>query len=104
MHAVVNSFALREGVDWTALASQVDEFQRQLAAERPDFRGIALVRVSEAQAIFLVFFDNRQALDDISHKIAGPWFAEHVRPLLAGSVNRQVGEIVSAPMQQTAEG
>lgn len=99
MDAVINSFTLKEGTDWPTLAAQVDEFQQRLAGERPEFRGVSLVRVSDTQAILVVLFDDRKSLDDISRDIAVPWFAEHVRPHLAGPVNRQVGEIVAGRLE-----
>jgi hypothetical protein len=102
MYVVVNHMKLQEGVDWPALESQVDQFQSRLSHERSDFRGISLVRVSAAEAIFLVFFDTREALDDISRNIAAPWFAEHVRAYLIEPVDRRVGEIVAGYMKQAA--
>jgi hypothetical protein len=99
MHIVVNNFLLKENIDWHALQSTVDQFQIQLAKTRSDFRGVSLVRVNDTKAIFVVLFDTREALDDISSNIAAPWFAEHVRPYLAGPVDRQVGEIVAGHMK-----
>lgn len=61
------------------------------------------MRVSDTQAIFLVLFDDRESLDDISRNFAAPWFAEHVRPLLAGPVNRQVGKMVAGAHEVACE-
>lgn len=102
MHIVVNHFTLRETVDWPALESKVDQFQVHLSNERSDFRGVSLVRVSDTKAIFVVLFDGRESLDDISKNIAAPWFAEHVRPYLDGPMDRHAGEIVAGHMKQTA--
>lgn len=99
MHIVVNPLPLQEKVDWSALQAQVDQFHSWLSGERPEFRGVSLVRASDTQAILLVLFDDRESLDDISKNIAAPWFAEHVRPSLAGPVDRQVGEIVAGHMK-----
>lgn len=99
MHTVVNHFTLQPSTDWTGLISKIDQFQMEVAAERPDFVGASLVRVDDTNAIFLAFFETREALDDISRNRAGPWFAEHVRPHLAGPVDRQVGEIVAGYMK-----
>ena len=44
--------------------------------------------------MLLAFYANREVLDEVSSKIAGPWFAENVRPYLAGPVSRSVGEVV----------
>lgn len=99
MHVVVNQITLQESTDWADLATKVDQFQTKLAKEHAEFHGISLVRVSDSKAIFLVFFDNRDALDEISKNIAAPWFAEHVRPHLAGPVDRSTGEIVAGSMK-----
>ncbi len=99
MHIVVNHFTLQESVNWSALEEKVDQFQAHMASERSDFRGVSLARVNDAKAIFLVLFDSREALDDISKHLAAPWFAEHVRPYLDGPVDRQVGEIVAGHMK-----
>jgi len=79
----------------------VDQFQTRLAKEHAAYRSLSLVRVSDGKAIFIVFFDNRNALDDISKNIAAPWFAEYVRPHLAGPVDRAVGHIVAGSMKQS---
>lgn len=99
MHIVVNRFRLREDVDWPVLQSEVDRFHARVSRQREDLRGVSLVRVGDAEAIFLVLFETREALDDISRNIAAPWFAQHVRPFLAGPVDRQVGEIVAGPLK-----
>jgi len=51
--------------------------------------------VSETETVSLTFFASREALDEVSSKVAGPWFAENVRPHLAGPVERTVGEVVA---------
>jgi len=50
MHLVV-----AEAVDWPALEAKMDQFQAQISSEPLDFRGVCLVRVSDAKAIFPVF-------------------------------------------------
>lgn len=62
---------------------------------QPTFLGGQVVRVSDTESIALTFFETREALDDVSSKIAGPWFAENVRPYLGGPVERSVGEVVA---------
>jgi len=99
MHIVVNQFALQDSVDWADLQSKIDQLQALLSSQRRDFRGVSLVRVGDAKAILVVLFDNQEALEDISKNLAAPWFAEHIRPYLAGPVDRQVGEIVAGYMK-----
>lgn len=95
MHTVVNHLTLHESVDWPDVESKVEEFQASLSAERSEFRGVSLVRVSGTHAILLVFFTTLEALQEISRDIAAPWFTEHLKPYLAGPVDRHVGEIVA---------
>jgi len=66
-------------------------------SQRPGFLELKVVRVSDEEVVLLVFFETREALDELSREIAGPWFAEHVRPYLAGPVQRSVGEVMVLP-------
>jgi hypothetical protein len=66
-----------------------------MRARHPTFRGCSLIRVSNEAGIIVVTFDTREALDTFSKDVAAPWFAENVRPLLAGAVSRSVGEVVA---------
>jgi hypothetical protein len=93
MHAIVTKMTLGKPVDAPLLRSIEEGFLSQ-ARRRPEFLDLKLVRVSDTEAIFLVFFTTREALDEMSRDVAGPWFAEHVRPYLAGPVERSVGEVV----------
>ena len=95
MHIVVNHLALQSNVDWTRLETAVEQFQASLSKQRPEFHSVNLVRVSENEAIFLVLFEDLDSLNDISRNIAAPWFAEHFKPVLAGPVERHVGEVVA---------
>ena len=99
MHIVVTQLPLVDGVDWLEFQSKVDQFQGKLSAERPEFRGVSLVRVSDNKAILVVLFNDRESLDDISSNLAAPWFADNLKSYLAGPVDRQVGEIVAGSMK-----
>ena len=95
MHAVINHLPLQKTTDWAALSQLVNSFEAMLHAQYPAFRGCTLIRAGEDAGILVVTFDTREALDDISRNVAAPWFAEHVRPQLAGAVSRSVGEVVA---------
>ena len=95
MHAVINHLPLQATVDWSALAKLIAEFEAATKAEHPAMRGCTLIRADDDHGILVVTFDSREALDDISRNVAAPWFAEHVRPLLADAVSRSVGEVVA---------
>ncbi|MBZ9775021.1 hypothetical protein [Mesorhizobium sp. CO1-1-8] len=96
MHAVVNHLQIRPDADWTALSAKVDAFNNFIG--HPDFRGCNMIRASDQEAILVILFRTRDALDDVSRNDAGPWFAENVRPFLAGPVSRAAGEIVAGAM------
>ena len=95
MHAVINHLPLKNSVDWDGMADSVAKFELDLQQQYPAFHGCTLVRVADDAGILVVTFDTREALDDISRNVAVPWFAEHLRPLLAGAVSRSVGEVVA---------
>jgi hypothetical protein len=94
MHAVVNRITLGKPVDDALVRKLEDDLGPRMRA-RPGFVEARLVRVSDTEAIILVLFTTREALDEISKNVAAPWFAEHVRPYLAGPVQRSVGEVVA---------
>jgi hypothetical protein len=93
MYAVVNKLTLGKPIDDALLKKIETDFHPRIRQE-PGFVELRLVRVSDSEAVILGFFASRAALDDLSSRIAGPWFAEHVRPYLAGPVERSVGEVV----------
>ena len=95
MHAVINHLPLHKTTDWPALALLFQTFEEKTRTAHPAFRGVTLIRVDDDHAILVVIFDTREALDEISKNVAGPWFAENVRPLLAGAVSRSVGEVIA---------
>ena len=97
MHAIVNRLPIKPDTDWNALTAKVDGFNA--AIKHPDFRGLSLIRAGDNEAIVLVLFATRPALDEVSRDIAAPWFAENMRPHLAGAVSRSVGEIVAGALK-----
>ena len=100
MHIVVNHLTLQDSVDWVNLESAVERFQTEVSRQRPEFHGVSLVRIDENRAIFLVLFRDLDSLNEISREIAAPWFTEHFKPFLAGSVERHVGEVVAGALKQ----
>jgi len=93
MHAVVAKLTLAKPID-SALLAKVAEFVPRLQ-EHAGFVDLKLVRVSDSEAIALIFYSTRAAHQEISSKVGAPWFAEHLRPYLAGPVNNTVGEVVA---------
>jgi hypothetical protein len=97
MHAVINHLPIKTDTDWMALANKVDALNAAIIDS--NFRGLSLIRASDNEAIVLVLFTTRFALDKISRDIAAPWFAENIRPYLAGPVSRSVGEVVAGALR-----
>jgi len=92
MHAIVNHLPIKPDTDWADLASKVSAFNASI--DHPDFCGISMIRAdNNNEAIILVLFANRASLDEVSGKLAGPWFAANMKAHLCGPTNRSVGEV-----------
>ena len=94
MHVIINHLPLQKGVNWAALTRSFENLEVMLKSGEPEFRGCALVKESDEAATLVVTYATRAALARISHHVAGPWFAEHVRPMLDGPAVRTIGEVV----------
>jgi len=95
MFTIVTKLKLAKPLDAEILRRIEQEFFACAKEHNPGFLGAQVVSVSETESISIAFFETREALDDVSSKIAGPWFAENVRPYLGGPVERSVGEVVA---------
>jgi len=95
MYAVVNKLTLGKPIDDALRRALETEFYPQVRG-KPGFVDAHLVVVSETEAIVVGLYATREAMDDISKNVAAPWFAQHVRPYLAGPVQRSTGEVVSS--------
>ena len=93
MHAIVNTLKLARPFD-DEILHEIEEFFPRVREANVGFLGAKIVRVSELEVVLLAFYATREALDEVSSKVAAPWFAENVRPYLAGPVTRSVGEVV----------
>lgn len=94
MHAIVTKLKLGKPLDDEVMRKMEHEFFPRAKASNPGFLGAKVVRVSDTELILVAFYTTREVLDEVSSKIAGPWFAENVRPHLAGPVERSVGEVI----------
>ena len=94
MHAIVNHLPIKEGANWRELVAKFVAFDAATRKSHPDLLSTSLIRTSDAEAILGVYRD-RVSLDTISKTVAAPWFAENIRPHLAGPVSRSVGENVA---------
>jgi len=94
MLAIVNTMKLARPFDAELLRRVEDELFPSARAANAGFLGAKIVRVTDLEVVLLGFYADRESLDEVSSKIAGPWFAANVRPYLAGPVSRSVGEVV----------
>jgi hypothetical protein len=96
MHAVINHLPIKPDTDWAALAAKANAFNA--IVDHPDFRGLSMIRAADNEAIILVLFATRPALDDVSRNVAAPWFTENMKQYLAGPASRSVGEVVGGAL------
>jgi len=95
MHAIVNHLPMRDGADWADIAAKFDRFASEMRAAHPEFKSAIVLKVDEHESILVVTYTDRESLDRLSKEVAGPWFAQNIRPYLAGPVSRSVGVIVA---------
>ncbi len=95
MHTIITRLTLTKPLDAQLLRRIETEVFTRAKEVDAGFLGAQIVQVSDTETVMLVFFASREALDEVSSKVAGPWFAENVRPYLAGPVQRSVGEVVA---------
>lgn len=95
MHVVVNHLPIKPDADWDDMARRFDRFGDRVRAAHPEVLGMQVVRASAAEAILLIGFANAASMADFSSTVAAPWFAEHIRPFLAGPADRKTGEVVA---------
>jgi hypothetical protein len=95
MHAVVNHLPIRPDADWGEITAKAGSFFTGTKAAYPKLRSAVLIRVGAGEAIFVGVYDDRSTMEYVSSEVAGPWFAEHIRPYLSGPVARSTGEVVA---------
>lgn len=94
MHAVVNKLSLCKPID-KSLLDKMTQDMGPLLGDSPEFISVQIVSVSDDEAIIVALYKTLEGLNELSKNVAGPWFAEHVRPYLSGPVQRSVGEVVA---------
>jgi hypothetical protein len=94
MHAIVNTLKLARPLDDQMLEKIRTELFPRVREANAGFLGAKIVRVTDLEVVLVAFYSSREVLDELSSKIAGPWFAENIRPYLAGPVSRSVGEVI----------
>lgn len=94
MHAVVNHLPIRPDADWADIASKFDAFAAGVKRDFPQMKTAVLLKVSETEAIFVGVYADIETMKHVSSNVAAPWFAENIRPYLAGPAVRSAGEVI----------
>jgi hypothetical protein len=95
MHAVINHLPIKADADWGDIAAKFDAFARDVRARFPAMNTAVLTKASETEAIFIGIYDDPQTMQEVSSNVAAPWFAENIRPYLAGQANRSSGIVIA---------
>ncbi len=94
MHAVVNHLPIRPDADWTDIASKFDGFAASVKHDFPQMKTAVLLKVSDTEAIFVGVYADLETMQHVSTNVAAPWFAQNIRPYLAGPAARSAGEVI----------
>lgn len=95
MHAVVNHLPIRPDADWDDIAAKFDAFAKDVRKRFPAMNTAVLAKASQTEAIFIGIYDDPQTMQEVSSNVAAPWFAENIRPYLAGQANRSSGLVIA---------
>lgn len=95
MHAVVNHLPFKPDADWGDIARKFEAFAKDVRARFPAMNTAVLTKVSDTEGIFIGIYDDPETMQTVSSTVAAPWFAENIRPYLAGQVNRSSGIVVA---------
>jgi hypothetical protein len=95
MYAVVNHLPIKPSADWADIATKFAKFAEDTGKAFPKLKAAVLTKASDTEAIFTGVYDDRATAEHVSSNIAAPWFAENIRPYLAGPANRSAGEVIA---------
>jgi hypothetical protein len=95
MYAVVNQLPIRPDADWQDIAEKFGKFAAATSRDYPKLKVAVVMKASPTEAIFLGVYEDQTTAEHVSANVAAPWFAEHIRPYLAGPAQRLVGEVIS---------
>jgi hypothetical protein len=93
MQVVVNHLRLRDPLTDATVQAARDGMQLVVAAGA---LSASVARVDERHLILILVFPTAEDADRISREVGGPWMREHIRPLLAGDTDRNVGEVIAS--------
>ncbi len=93
MHVVVNHLRLREPLADATGGALREGVQLVVRAG-----GLAarVVKVDETHLILILEVSTAEDADRAAREVGGPWMREHIRPLLAGETERNLGEVIAS--------
>lgn len=95
MYAVVNHLPIKLDADWQDIAAKFSAFAAATGKAFPQLKTAVLLRASDTEAIFMGVYLDKETMEHVSSNVAAPWFAENIRPYLAGPAMRSAGKVVS---------
>jgi hypothetical protein len=95
MHTVVNHLPIKPDADWEEIARRFAAFADGVKARFPGMLVGVLNKASPTEAMFVGVYSDPATMQEVSANVAAPWFAENIRPYLAGPANRTAGEVVA---------
>jgi hypothetical protein len=95
MHTVINHLPIKPDADWGKIASLFGAFAEGVKTKYPGMTTALLNKVAEGEALFVGIYEDPVTMQEVSSNVAAPWFAENIRPFLAGAANRSVGEVIA---------
>lgn len=95
MHTVVNHLPIKPDANWAEIAKLFGAFAEGVKARFPGMAAGLLTKASDTEAIFIGIYDDPETMKEVSSNVAAPWFAENIRPFLAGPANRTGAEVIA---------
>jgi quinol monooxygenase YgiN len=95
LHLVINRLPLSAPPTDELLDKIRGEFIAGAQAE-PGFVSYRLGRVSDTEYVVVAEYEDMESLQRISSGYAAPWFEANVKPLLAGTPERVVAEVIAS--------
>jgi hypothetical protein len=95
MYTVVNHLPIKPDADWQDIAAKFAAFAAKTRKDYPKLKVAVLTRAGDEEAIFVGVYDDQATAELVSSNVAAPWFAENIRPYLAGAARRSVGTVIA---------
>ncbi len=98
MHVVVNHLHFRDPVTEATITASQDAVDAVVAAGGLNAQ---VAQVTDTHLMLILTFATADDAGRIAREVGGPWMNEHIRPLLAGDTDRNVGAVVAHAVRET---